>query len=310
MAARLAALQRLCADVDVVAERLRPLVSADAPKDAVDREAAGALTHALAVAAGVPVVARATERAYVHRAVRSTGWPLTKWLRRLRPDPLGRLRLGGSIASASSTESEPTSSTESEPAPVGATSMPPAAPAAKAAVGLALRAVADRTGAALPEPWPVGGARRGAVPQRRPDRRARRGDLAYGPWLSRRPLWWRFVGALQWLSTLVALVGLGWLGVRLALFAFGLPDLIPAPTVGQVQAPSVLFFGGLLAGLLMSILVRPVIHIAARRKAVRAMTRMRNAVEQVATDMVLGPIRTVLRAYADARAALRGATRQ
>jgi hypothetical protein len=52
-----------------------------------------ALTAALGSAAGVPAVGAAVERAAVHRAVASTGFPFTRWLRRLRPDPLRRLHL-------------------------------------------------------------------------------------------------------------------------------------------------------------------------------------------------------------------------
>ena len=51
------------------------------------------LSEAFAVAAGVPAVAEATERAYRHRAAGALGWPVAKWLRRLRPDPLRRLHL-------------------------------------------------------------------------------------------------------------------------------------------------------------------------------------------------------------------------
>lgn len=301
VAARLAALHRLSADVDGVVDGLQPFVSVDAPKDAVDRETTRALTDALAVAAGVPVVARATERAYVHRAIRSTGWPVTKWVRRLRPDPLGRLRLGRSASY------EKAARLNGGGVPVGATSIPPAAPAAQAVVGLALRTLAERAGRALPEPWPAAvlAAARSHTDDLTDalDVAITRTDLG----LSRLPLWWRAVGVLQWLTALAALVGLFWLGVRLALFAFGLPELVPAPRVGQVQVPALLFFGGLLAGLLVSVVVRPIIVVAARRKGSRAAARMRDAIARVASDLVLAPVRAVLRAYADARAALRAA---
>jgi hypothetical protein len=115
------------------------------------------------------------------------------------------------------------------------------------------------------------------------------------------------VGGIQWLTALVALAGLVWLGARLALFAIGLPDLIPAPQVGRLQWPTVLLFGGLLAGMLTSIVVRPVIGIAARRKASRAAARMRHAVQNVAAELVLAGVQDVQRAYTEARAALRAA---
>ena len=59
-------------------------------QQAVERDTATRLAEALATAAGVPAVAAATERAYRHRAARTMGWPVVRWLRRLRPDPDGR----------------------------------------------------------------------------------------------------------------------------------------------------------------------------------------------------------------------------
>jgi GTP-binding protein EngB required for normal cell division len=152
VAARLAAMRRLAGDVDVVVTDLSRLVQADAPRDAMDRATLRELTDALANAAGVPLIVRATERAYVHRGMRSTGWPLTRWLGRLRPDPLLRLRLGKPNYSVKAVRSASPAQTA---VAIGATSVPPAAPAAKAAVGLALRTVAERAGGGLPPPWPA-----------------------------------------------------------------------------------------------------------------------------------------------------------
>jgi hypothetical protein len=125
--------------------------------------------------------------------------------------------------------------------------------------------------------------------------------------VSRRPWWWRVVGALQWLAALVALVGLGWLAVRYALFALALPEP-PTPQTGRLPLPTLMLFGGLLAGLLVSIVVRPLIRIAARRKRIRAAARMRDGVQTVAMELVVAAVRRVRRAYADARAALRAAS--
>ncbi|WP_228010785.1 GTPase [Nonomuraea phyllanthi] len=53
-----------------------------------------ALTAALSEAAGVPLVVAAVAKGHRHRAVVATGWPVTRWVRKLRPDPLRRLRIG------------------------------------------------------------------------------------------------------------------------------------------------------------------------------------------------------------------------
>ena len=289
VAARRAALRRLAADVEGVVADLEPVVAAEPDGRKVDADSQRALIDALANAAGVPVVARATGRAYVHRARRSTGWPMLRWLRRLRPDPLSRLRLGGRLAGAGG--------------PVAVTSVPPAAPAAQAAVGLALRALGDRAAAGLPDPWP------GAVLVAA---RSRAGDLSDALdvavastdlGMSRPPLWWRLVGAVQWLLAGLAMVGLAWLVVRYALFALALPEP-PVPRAGRLPWPTLLFAGGLLGGLLLAVLTRPVVGIAARRRALRAARRMREAVARVARDMVLDPVRDVLHAYSQAHSAL------
>jgi len=126
--------------------------------------------------------------------------------------------------------------------------------------------------------------------------------------LAEHRFWWRIVGGLQWLGSLVALVGLGWLGVRYALFASGLPEL-PTPEVGVVPLPTVLFFGGLLFGLLLAIVVRPLVSYGARRARRSADRKLRNAVANLADRMVVMPVRQVLSSYAKARAALESARR-
>ncbi len=105
VAARQAALRRLGADVDGVVADLAPLVAPEAAEDTVDRDSVRALTGALARAAGVPVVASATARAYRHRAIGTMGWPVSRWLRKLgqggdrRPDA-GHLRAAGGACGA------------------------------------------------------------------------------------------------------------------------------------------------------------------------------------------------------------------
>jgi hypothetical protein len=290
VAARRAALRRLAADVDGVAADLAGLVATDPGGTEVDRDAHRRLTDALAGAAGVPVVARATGRAYVHRARRSTGWPPLRWMRRLRPDPLGRLRLGGRLAGSGE--------------PVAATSVPPAAPAAQAAVGLALRTLGERAAAGLPAPWPAAVL---AAARSRSDDLADALDVAVARTdlgMARRPVWWRVVGAVQWLLAGAGALGLAWLVVRYALFALALPEP-PTPRVGSVPLPTLLLGVGLLGGLLLAAVMRPVVAVAAGRKAARAARNMRAAVADVARTMVLDPVREVLRAYAEAHAAVR-----
>ncbi|SCG38611.1 GTP-binding protein EngB required for normal cell division [Micromonospora siamensis] len=299
VAERQAALRRLSGDVDTVVAGLDELVSADAPATGPDEAAGRELTRALAGAAGVPAVADAVRGAYRHRAVGSTGWPLVRAWRKLRPDPLRRLHLPGPAAGADAPEESL----------VAATSVPDPTAAQRSALGLAIRSVADRSSAGLPAPWPgavttAARSRLGDLPDAL-DRAVAGTDLG----MDRRPVWWRLVGGLQWLVTLAALAGLLWLAAGYALRALGLPAL-DYPRVGEVPLPTVLLLGGLLAGLLVAALARPVIGWAAGRARRRAEKRLTGAVATVGEEHVLDPVRAVLARYGRAREALREAARR
>jgi hypothetical protein len=69
--------------------------------------------------------------------------------------------------------------------------------------------------------------------------------------------------------------------------------------------PTLMLGVGLLGGLLLAVVLRPVVGFAAARKARRAARNMREAVSAVARELVLDPVRAVLRAYAEAHAAIR-----
>jgi hypothetical protein len=296
VAERQAALRRLAGDVDAVVAGLDPLVGPEPPRTRPGDASARELTTALAGAAGVPTVAEAVEGAYRHRAVGSTGWPLVRGWRKLRPDPLRRLHLpgGGPDAPAESL--------------VAATSVPDPTAAQRSALNLAIRAVADRSAADLPAPWPAAviaaaRSRLTDLPDAL-DHAVAATDLGMG----RRPTWWRVVGALQWLVTLAALGGLAWLVLGYALRILGLPAL-DYPELGEVPWPTVLLLGGLLAGLLVAALTRPVIRWAARRARRRAEQRLLTSVGSVGEKHVLNPVWAVLARYGEAREALREAAR-
>src|SRR4051812_20937522 len=235
VAGRQAALLRLNGDVTDAVAALQPLVVAKSktagvvPPESVDH-----LSAALADAAGAPIVAAATERTYRHRAAASLGWPLLRWGRRLRPDPLKRLHL--------------------EPGPVErpeATSLPESTAAQKAAVALAARAVATAAAEGLPEPWPTAIT---AASRSRVDDVPDALDVALASadlGLANRPAWWRLVGALQWLGVVTALVGLAWLAVRAVFALLGLPNVDGVTLGSGIPLATVLLGGGLLFGLLL-----------------------------------------------------------
>jgi hypothetical protein len=290
VADRQAALQRLAGDVDGVVAALRPFVDVEADPGRIDRPAVDRLAVALGTAAGVPIVADAAERSYRHRAAGSLGWPLLRWARRVRPDPLRRLHLS------------PASPSELP----AATSLPESTAAQRAAVALAARALAADAGKGLPAPWPeavleASRSRLRDVPDAL-DVAIARADLGQAD----TPVWWRLVGFLQWLGALAALGGLTWLVARYLLLFLGLPD-IRGPEVGRLPVPTLLLAGGLLFGLLLSIVVRPFVGVGGRRARNRVERRLRSSIAEVADGYIVAPIGEVLTAYADARRALRAA---
>ncbi|GHJ10890.1 hypothetical protein TPA0907_52570 [Micromonospora humidisoli] len=289
---RQAALRRLWGDADTVTAALGELVAVEAPGHTPDAATIRTLDRALADAAGVPTVTGAVEGAYRQRAGAATGWPLVRGWRRLRPDPLRRLHLPGPAADPQ----------QPVPAPLAATSVPEPTAAQQSALGLAIRAVGDRSGDGLPAPWPA--AVTAAARSRLADLPDALDAAVAGTDLGmeRRPLWWRLVGGVQWLVTLAAVVGLGWLVLGYALRALGLPAL-DYPRVGQTPLPTVLLLGGLLAGLLVAAVTGPVIRWAARRARQRAEGRLTEEVARVGAEYVLTPVRDLVDRYALARRA-------
>jgi hypothetical protein len=68
--------------------------------------------------------------------------------------------------------------------------------------------------------------------------------------------------------------------------------------VQGVPLPTLLLAGGLLAGLLLAVVARPLVRLRARRRGRAADRRLRVAVDAVADDVLLGPM-TAVRQDAD-----------
>ena len=274
VAARRAATERLTADVRGAATELAAFCP-DGSGGPGRRDRAALLDDlggALAAAAGVPTVTAAVERSTVRDGVARTGWPLLRWTRKLRPDPLARLHLGDERAR---------------------TSLPPAGAVELAGLATAVRRSREAMGEDLPQAW-RDDLRRTAEDAEstladRLDAAVAGTDL--GP--DRVPLWQRAVGGLQWLLALVALAGALWLLVLVALGFFQLDDVVPLPRVQGIPVPTLLLAGGLLAGLLLALVARPLVGLRARRRRRAAERRLRAAIDAVAADELLGPMADV-----------------
>jgi uncharacterized membrane protein len=296
VAQRMAALQRLSADVDDAVAASDHLVGSAIDIDPIQRRTSEELIVALAVVAGVPAATDATERAYRFRARAAMGWPLLRWIRRIRTDPLARLRLGSTNAGL-----------------VEASSLPVADGVTQAVAEIAVRRLSDEAAQGLPAPWPDAIVKAG-----RSHRSALAGALDQAIvgtdlGMDRKPAWWRLIGSLQWAVTLVAVVGGLWLLARIVLIALGLAQIqtpgTGVPGIGQVPYATLALIAGALAGLLLAMLVKPLVTVGARRARRRAQGRLHGAIADIARTQILMPIRDVLRDYAEARRALEDAAR-
>lgn len=277
---RNAAEQRLLADVRSSARRLRSGV-ADSEAD-LSRTDTSQLTDALSRAAGVPVVVEAVERDFARRASQYGGWPLTRWVNKLRPAPLTRIGLEKVTGAMTRSEANVV---------LGRTSLPPASPTTRAAVDVATRRLGTEAAAGLPHRWasavedaatPPGDSMHDVLDQAVLGTSVREKD----------PAWWTIASLLQWLFLGIALIGLVWLGV---LAGLGWAQIhLEVPQWGWLPIPLALLGGGLLAGALLALLSRVIAARGARRRARKVTKRLRAAIQQVGDDQIVAPVRQVL----------------
>jgi GTP-binding protein EngB required for normal cell division len=291
-----AARQRLAADVRASAGRLRRDVADREPSlsDKADHE----LVDALARAAGVPTVVAAVERDYRNQAWGRTGWPFTRWVRALRPDPLKRLRLNAHDAAE-----EKLAVTASDVRSVlGRSSLPPPSPAARSAVDLATRRVGDEGAQGLPPRWAEAVSDAATPPG--PELADALDQAIVGTSLRMRaPLWWRVFGVLQLVLAVAAVAGLLWLAVLFVLGWFQLPQP-DTPKWGPLPIPFLLFVGGLVLGLVLALLARVLARTGARRRGARVRKRLLDSIGTVARERIVGPVRAVLQRHRTTREAL------
>ena len=303
-----AAHNRISADVDDAVEGLAAVATPAGPGPGraaqVSRSSRTALLGAVADAAGVPVVGAAVEKSWRARSVAATGVPWTRWMRRLRPDPLRRLHLEAGGAG--------------DPATLARSSLPAATPVQRSRVETAVRGLADDASSGLPAIW-VHSVRRAA--------RARGDDLpdaldraVVGTDLGvhRRPLWWALVGFVQLLLAVAVTVGALWLIARGVVAWLGLPalpvvDLDPDQDPGfgwpSVPLPTVLLVLGLLLSVLVAGFSRVVARAGARRRRRRVEAALREKIGVVVDDLVLAPVAAELQTYERVQVAVAKARR-
>ena len=268
--ARDAALARLTADVEAAAEAFGASCEGGGAAG-VKREERGRLLAALEDAAGVPTVLRAVADAHRRRGALACGWPFVRWVRRLRPDPLRRLRL------------------PETPQPAIRTSLPPPTEVQRAQVATAARALADRAAEGLPSPWPrLARTAALAEDERLPDRLDR--AVAAAELHVSRPRWWSVAALLQRLLAWASLAGALWLLALAVLGYLRVDEVVPLPEVYGIPIPTWLLLGGAAAGIAVAFLARFVNGAGANRRARAAGRSLRAGVEEVADELVVTPI--------------------
>ena len=290
VALREAAATRLAADVDAAAAP--PGRGCGGNREgSIGRADRAPLVAALEQAAGVPAVVRAVDRAHRRRGALAAGWPYGRWLLRLRPDPLRRLRLPDRVPRGRAPRA----------------SLPAATPVQRAQVAAGARAVAARAGEGLPEPWP--GLLRGAAlrdEERMPDRLE--AAVAGTDLGLRRPAWWRAAGWLQRRPPSPSSARSGSPpspGSDTCSWATS----CPRRTWRASRCPRSCSSAGSPPGCSLALLARIANGMGARRRARTAARALRERVETVADEHVLAPVQAELEVRANLCAAVAAARR-
>lgn len=238
------------------------------------------LDNALASAAGADHISQATAAAYRKRLGQKTGWLLTSWMLRLRPDPLRRLGLRA----------------EADEVGVHRTSMPTLDASRRAVANKGVRDYAAVLEQGMPARWADAlHDETEVVVDKLPDKLDR---AAAGTRLPAEPSKaWGMFTFIQWLALLTALVGVGWY----LMVAFLPGALVPllgedlTPDVEGWPIPTLLILGGVLLGIVLGLLIAVfggVISAGIRSRTRRALRREVSAMSQAEITAPLLDIRT------------------
>lgn len=309
-AAKSASLQSTDAQLHAIANDLRAYAGGEGTVLAgtyalnAERE----LTQACYDASPAAQVLEAATESYRRAARTRTGWIATRWVGRLKADPLRRLHLGTGSEGKNGTKSDAKGGREkgagaSNPGMLGgyaqdsapelvAPSLPPLSAAQKANMANAVRRYGSRMGQNVSEPWKrslgeVSLSRESELPTLI-ERDIARIDYTRGR--QRAP--WAVFNVLQWLALLSALVGVAWLTLiaGLGYLQIQLPPP-PAPEGFPVPLPTLLVILGVLLGIAAAGLGRLLTALGARRYARRLRVRLNAGVEEAVRSCVIEPVR-------------------
>lgn len=308
-AAKSASLQSTDAQLYAIASELRAYAGGEGTTltgaDALTAERE--LTQACYDASPATQVLEAATESYRRAARTRTGWIATRWMGRLKADPLRRLHLGTGSSGKNGTKSEAKNGRKkgteaSNPGMLGepaqesapelvAPSLPPLSAAQKANMANAVRRYGSRMGQNVGEPWKrsLGEA---ALSQESELPTLIERDIAridYTRGRQRAP--WTVFNVLQWLALLSALAGVAWLTLiaGLGYLQIQLPPP-PAPEGFPVPLPTLLVILGVLLGIAAAGLGRLLTAWGARHYARRLRVRLNAGVEGAVRSCVIEPV--------------------
>jgi len=290
--------ERLTADVDRVADRMASQCgNAKTPK--IDEADVTELVDALSDASGLPVLVDAVRRSYLQRARAATGWPLTKWLGRFRPDPLRRLH----VDQVSREQGKALRKSASNEVAIVRSSLPAATPVQRARMDAAVRTITTKAAEGLSRPW--ADSVRSAIRRREEslgdelDQAVARTDLGG----TNNPGWWGAARVVQWLLFLVTLGGGIWLAALLVARIANLSEP-PLPEWNGIPYAWIMLVGGALLGLAVSFVCRVFATNGAARRSRLVANALRTELEKVADSHVVDAAREELDAYTTCRDSL------
>lgn len=296
-AAKSLSLQRTDAQLHATTSQLRTYAGGEGTvlAGAYALEAEQKLVKACYASSQAEQVLQAATASYRRAAGQHTGWILTRWMSRLKADPLRRLHLGQQDETKSISKAEKSAGmlgSDSENAPeLVASSLPPLSAAQKAGMTNAVRQYSKQMAARVDEPWKrsmkeAALSREAELPELLERDMVR---IDYGLGRTRAP--WVIFNALQWIALLSALVGVGWLTLisGMAYLQIQLPPA-PTPEGSPVPLPTLLLLLGILLGIASAGVGRLLTAMGSRYYARKLRGRLQTGVEKAVQSCVVAPV--------------------
>ncbi len=264
-------------------------------------DAAAGLVPQVIEAVGIPAATRRTEDTFVRQAMAEAGWPPLRWvIRGVRPNNDSRAFLGRQGGDADVIAEVHAAQREVQ---LGA-----AEPLAtdRSAIDLITGDLIDRAIVGLPDPWAA--SVRAVATDAATAVCTALDDVVADAVVDAEPpeapsSWWSVAGGLQWALLAVAAVGFGW-GLVSVLMGIGPLSSPKVPAIGPISIPIIMCVGALILGAIFGAALVPLAERAGQRRSVRLAEQLTSAVDAVAREQLLRPVREVLEQHRGTRQVL------